>query len=56
MDTPGHLDFLDEVVSGIRLSDQIILVVDAVEGVMPQTEIVLKYLLNESKPRPVLLF
>ena len=55
IDTPGHLDFLDEVISGVRLADQIILVVDAVEGMMPQTEIVLKYLLNETNPKPVLL-
>ena len=56
MDTPGHLDFLDEVVAGVHLSDQIILVVDAVEGVMPHTEIILKHLLSESNPKPILLF
>ena len=55
IDTPGHLDFLDEVVSGVRLSDQVILVVDACEGVMPQTEIILRHLLGEPSPKPILL-
>lgn len=50
VDTPGHLDFLDEVVAGVHVADQAILLVDAVEGVMPQTEIVFKCLLSTRKP------
>lgn len=33
IDTPGHINFVDEVASSMRLSDGIILVVDVVEGV-----------------------
>jgi U5 small nuclear ribonucleoprotein component len=33
MDTPGHVNFVDEVASCMRLSDGIVLVVDVVEGV-----------------------
>lgn len=33
IDTPGHVNFLDEVATAMRLADGIILVVDVVEGV-----------------------
>lgn len=33
IDTPGHINFVDEVASAIRLVDGILLVVDVVEGV-----------------------
>ncbi len=33
IDTPGHVNFVDEVASAIRLADGILLVVDVVEGV-----------------------
>jgi U5 small nuclear ribonucleoprotein component len=33
IDTPGHINFVDEVASAVRLVDGILLVVDAVEGV-----------------------
>jgi U5 small nuclear ribonucleoprotein component len=32
IDTPGHVNFLDEVASAVRLVDGIIVVVDVVEG------------------------
>lgn len=33
IDTPGHVNFVDEVACAIRLADGILLVVDVVEGV-----------------------
>lgn len=38
MDTPGHISFEGDTILGIRVSDGAILIVDAVEGVMTQTE------------------
>ena len=35
IDTPGHVNFVDEVASAIRLVDGVLLVVDVVEGVSP---------------------
>lgn len=35
IDTPGHVNFMDEVASAMRLVDGIVLVVDVVEGVIP---------------------
>jgi len=37
-DTPGHPNFSDEVCCALRICDSVILVVDAIEGVMLQTE------------------
>jgi 116 kDa U5 small nuclear ribonucleoprotein component len=33
IDTPGHINFVDEVACAMRLADGILLVVDVVEGV-----------------------
>ena len=40
-DTPGHADFGGEVERVLGMVDAVLLVVDAVEGVMPQTRFVL---------------
>ncbi|KDQ63070.1 hypothetical protein JAAARDRAFT_65149 [Jaapia argillacea MUCL 33604] len=47
VDTPGHVNLVDEVASAIRLVDGIILVVDVVEGVMVNTEAVLRHAIQE---------
>jgi len=33
IDTPGHVNFVDEVACAMRLADGVLLVVDVVEGV-----------------------
>src|SRR5690554_5102733 len=41
IDTPGHADFGGEVERVLRMSDDVLLLVDAFEGPMPQTRFVL---------------
>jgi elongation factor 2 len=53
IDTPGHVDFGGHVTRAMRAVDGIILVVDCVEGIMPQTETNLRAALKE-RVRPVL--
>ncbi|ORY80346.1 P-loop containing nucleoside triphosphate hydrolase protein [Protomyces lactucae-debilis] len=47
IDTPGHVNFIDEVAASIRLADGIVLVVDAAEGFMPDMNRVLQYAVSE---------
>lgn len=53
IDTPGHVDFGGDVIRAMRAVDGVIIVVDAVEGVMPQTETVIRQALRENC-KPVL--
>lgn len=46
-DTPGHVNFSDEVTAAMRLCDGIVLFVDAAEGVMLNTERLLKHAVQE---------
>lgn len=48
LDTPGHADFSGEVERIMKMVDGVLLVVDAYEGVMPQTRFVLKEALKNS--------
>lgn len=47
VDTPGHADFSGEVERVLRMADGVLLLVDAAEGVMPQTRYVLQKALTE---------
>jgi GTP-binding protein len=48
IDTPGHADFGGEVERTLNMADSCLLLVDAQEGVMPQTKFVLKKALKQN--------
>lgn len=54
VDTPGHADFGSEVERVLRMVDGVLLLVDAVEGPMPQTKFVLRKAV-EQKLRPIVV-
>ena len=54
IDTPGHADFSGEVERVVNMADGCLLVVDAVEGPMPQTRYVLRIALRQGL-RPILV-
>ena len=54
VDTPGHADFGSEVERILRMVDGVLLMVDAMEGPMPQTRFVLKKSLDLNM-RPIVI-
>lgn len=54
LDTPGHADFGGEVERIMHMVDGVLLLVDAFEGVMPQTRFVLKIALD-MKVKPIVV-
>ncbi|MFW9824540.1 MAG: GTP-binding protein, partial [Candidatus Thorarchaeota archaeon] len=53
-DTPGHISFTGEVSRALRGSDGAIILVDALEGVMTQTETNIRLSVGEELCKPVL--
>jgi GTP-binding protein len=54
IDTPGHADFSGEVERVMNMADGCLLLVDSVDGPMPQTRFVLKHAL-EKKLKPIVV-
>jgi U5 small nuclear ribonucleoprotein component len=54
-DTPGHVNFSDEQTAAIRLADGAVIVVDAVEGVVMQTERSIKHAVDNKLPLVLLI-
>lgn len=50
MDAPGHLNFSDEQTAALRISDGAIIVIDAAEGIMLQTERAMKHAVQAGLP------
>ncbi|KAG1674860.1 hypothetical protein FOA52_015250 [Chlamydomonas sp. UWO 241] len=55
IDTPGHVNFNDEVTAAMRLADGVLLAVDACEGVMLATERAIRQAVQEDLPIVLLL-
>lgn len=55
VDTPGHSDFGGEVERVLKMADGVLLLVDAYEGVMPQTKFVIKKAIELDLPAIVVL-
>ncbi|KAI1058878.1 hypothetical protein LB507_003864 [Fusarium sp. FIESC RH6] len=55
IDTPGHVNFVDEVAASFRLVDGVCLVVDVVEGVQINTEQIIKHAVLEDIPLTLII-
>lgn len=49
IDTPGHINFLDELLISIRMADCVILFVDSIEGITKNTEIIIEQVTKSKK-------
>lgn len=55
IDTPGHADFSGEVERVIHMADGAVLIVDAAEGPLPQTQFVLEKAISHNLPLVVVI-
>ena len=55
LDTPGHVNFVDEVAASLRLVDGVALVVDVVEGVQINTEQIIRHAVLEDLPLTLII-
>ncbi|OLN82861.1 Pre-mRNA-splicing factor cwf10 [Colletotrichum chlorophyti] len=55
LDTPGHVNFVDEVAASLRLVDGVCLVVDVVEGVQVNTEQIIKHAVLQDIPLTLII-
>ncbi|KAJ0336817.1 hypothetical protein COL922a_007506 [Colletotrichum nupharicola] len=55
LDTPGHVNFVDEVAASLRLADGVCLVVDVVEGVQVNTEQIIKHAVLKDIPLTLII-
>src|SRR4051812_28402345 len=55
LDTPGHSDFIKMRQRGISLTDLVVLVIDAKDGVMEQTKEIINYLCHYELPAIVFI-
>lgn len=55
IDTPGHVNFVDEVAASLRLVDGVCLVVDIVEGVQVNTEQIIKHAVLQGLPLTLII-
>ena len=50
LDTPGHVNFADEAAAAFRVADGVVIMIDAHEGVMMNTERLMKNAIQEGLP------
>ncbi|XWW95192.1 hypothetical protein V2A60_003146 [Cordyceps javanica] len=55
IDTPGHVNFVDEVAAAFRLVDGVCLVVDVVEGVQVNAEQIIKHAVLQDLPLTLII-
>ncbi|KAG7610347.1 P-loop containing nucleoside triphosphate hydrolase [Arabidopsis suecica] len=55
MDTPGHVNFSDEMTASLRLADGAVFIVDAAQGVMVNTERAIRHAIQDHLPIVVVI-